>query len=546
MFRRRTLLERFHLTRIACWSKPRMYIRGSAHFGRYTTSEVAQRSSFRTAGRVNGCLAATSSGASPATFFRAIIVTRTHTQSDSRPFGAAAKRVLKPLVCAGCIAGVAFATLLGGCADVISPAHPLDPRSFLIRAPDAPSEGPVDKTWPPLYNTQRLTPADSGRNDPANRPISKTVREAVVTPEIAANDVSTPSPTAPSATAPATQPAGGNTTAVDEVIGSVLGDVDSDPIYADKVLAVLDRALAAEAKKYDATRFREVAADLIQRQVMEFIHADVEFTAAKRNLEPKDEQIATQETIRWRAEQVAHAGGSVELAKRWAIEKEGTTLEELAREHYRLTMTQLYYQRRVVPQIQISASDIRDYYQANRDKDFTQPALVRFRVIRIDNGNAGGADQAIDKIRQLRERIENGGDFAQVAGQVNDDALLLANKGDPQPGEWMSRGAFVSKPVDDAIWNLQPGQMTKIIKDGDSVYLAKLEQRKGGTVQAFEDQEVQEKIYETLRRSQFNTLRQQVRDELEKKAAIRLNPDMMEVPLEMVMQKYPAWAGTAE
>jgi hypothetical protein len=41
-------------------------------------------------------------------------------------------------------------------------------------------------------------------------------------------------------------------------------------------------------------------------------------------------------------------------------------------------------------------------------------------------------------------------------------------------------------------------------------------------------------------------LRQQVRDELEKKAAIRLNPDMMEVALEMVMQKYPVWAGTAE
>jgi parvulin-like peptidyl-prolyl isomerase len=450
------------------------------------------------------------------------------------------------LLDAGWIAGASLTMLLCGCADVISPAQPLDPRSFLVRQPDAPSEGPVDKTWPQLYNTERVTAAqDPGRNDPANRPISRTVREAVVTPEIAARDASAPSATAPSTTAPSTQPTGGNTTAVDEVIGSVLGDVDSEPIYADKVLAVLDRALAAEAKKYDAVRFREVAADLIQRQVMEFIHADVEFTAAKRNLEKKDDELATQETIRWRAEQVAHAGGSVELAKRRAIE-DGTTLEEMAREHYRLTMTQLYYQRRVVPQIQISAADIRDYYQANRDKEFTQPALVRFRVIRIDDASAGDHEKAIDKINGLRERIESGADFAQVAGEVNDDALLLANKGDPQPGQWMNRGAFVSKPVDDAIWNLQPGQMTKIIDAGDSVYLAKLEQRKGGKVQAFEDQDVQEKIYETLRRAQFNTLRQQVRDELEKKAAIRLNPDMMEVALEMVMQKYPVWAGTAE
>jgi parvulin-like peptidyl-prolyl isomerase len=167
-------------------------------------------------------------------------------------------------------------------------------------------------------------------------------------------------------------------------------------------------------------------------------------------------------------------------------------------------------------------------------------------VIRIDSDAAGGHDQAVEKINKLRQRIEAGADFAQVAGQTNDDALLLANKGDPQPGQWMSRGAFVSKPVDDAIWSLQPGQMTNIIDTGESVYLAKLEQRKGGTVQPFEDQEVQDKIYESLRRAQFNTLRQQVRDDLEKKAAIRLNPDMMQVALEMVMQKYPVWAGSAE
>ena len=144
---------------------------------------------------------------------------------------------------AGWIAGASITILVGGCADVVSPAQPLDPRSFLVRQPDAPSEGPVDKTWPQLYNTERVTPAqDPGRNDPANRPISKTVREAVVAPEITANDVPPPSGTATSSTAPSTRPSGGNTTAVDQVIGSVLGDVDSDPIYADKVLAVLDRA----------------------------------------------------------------------------------------------------------------------------------------------------------------------------------------------------------------------------------------------------------------------------------------------------------------
>jgi hypothetical protein len=436
------------------------------------------------------------------------------------------------------LAGASIALgLLNGCADVISPAHPLTPQAFLTRPPDAPSEGPVDKTWPPLYNTSRPpTPQDAPHPDSSGRPISKTVRDAVVSPEIAATQTASP------ATGPTVFPAGGNTTGVDQVIGSVLGDVDSDPIYADKVVAVLDQTLAADAKQYDEAHFRDIAADLIRKQIGEFIHADVEFAAAKRNLESKDEEIARQETVRWRTEQVTRAGGSVELAKRRAIDQ-GTTLDEMAREHYRLIMTQLYYQRRVIPQIQISASDIRAYYEANRERQFTDKATIKFRVIRIDIDKTGGEAPAKEKTEHLRDRLKGGAPFDIVAGEVNDDPVLLANKGDPQPGQWMGRGAYVNKDVDEAVWKLQPGEMTDVIRSGKSFYLARLEQRQGGKVTAFADQEVQDKIYETLRREQFNALREQIREDLEKKAAIHLNPDSEQVALEMVMQKYAKWAG---
>ena len=421
---------------------------------------------------------------------------------------------------------------------MVTPVQTLNPSSFLNRQPGGAPDSSVDKTNPAFYNTARPNPTSP---DPTGRPISRTVRDEVRSPEVAVTAVA---PATGPTTAPTAPSAGGNTTGVDLVIGSVLGVVDKEPIYADKVLAVLDRPLQAEARKYDEARFRQVAADLIQRQVMEFIHADVEFTAAKRNLESKDSDLATQETVRWRLEQIAHAGGSVELAKQKAVDN-NTTLEEMCEDHYRLIMTQLFYQRRVIPQIQISASDIRQYYEDNRDKEFTQPAQVHFRVIRIDK-NSNGPDAAINKIKEARDRIAAGADFADVAGEVNDDPALLKNHGDPQPGQWMSKNAFVSDAVDSAVWTLQPGQMTKIIDDRDSLYLAKLEARQGGTTQPFEDEDVQDKIRETLRRQQFNVLREQIRDELEKKAAIRLNPDMMQVALDMVMQRYPRWSGVRE
>jgi parvulin-like peptidyl-prolyl isomerase len=447
--------------------------------------------------------------------------------------------VLRTLLRSSCIAGaVGFMVLLSGCGGVISTAQPLNPQAFLTRPADAPTEGPVDKTWPPFYNTARPTAAqDTSHNDSSSHPISKTVQDAVVSPDIPATQGATP--VAAHAVLPMD---GAQTTGVDQVVGSVLGDVDSDPIYADKVIAVLDRALAANAKQYDEAHFRDVAADLIRKQVGEFIHASVEFAAAKRNLESKDEELARQETVRWRQEQITHAGGSVEAAKRRAIDQ-GTTLDDMCREHYRLIMTQLYYQRRVIPQIQISAGDIRNYYDAHRDKEFSEKATVKFRVIRIDSDKTGGDAAAKEKIEHLRDRFKGGAPFDIVASEVNDDPVLLANKGDPQPGQWMEKGAYVNRAVDDAVWALQPGEVTDVIHSGDSYYLARLEERQGGKVRAFADQEVQDQIYETLRREQFNALREEIRQDLEKKAAIRLNPDGDRVALDMVMQKYPKWAG---
>jgi hypothetical protein len=432
----------------------------------------------------------------------------------------------------------------GGCAIPTLPTNRvLSDDSFVAKPANGPLAGPIDHSQDSqLIDRPRSGSGAAGTNDEASpQPISKTVRDSVKAPLVAAA-----APGAP-ATSPTTQPWGNSSTGVDQVLGSVLADVDGNPIYADKVLAVLDRALAAEAKKYNADQFRDVAADLVQRQVMEFIHADVEFAAAKRNLADKDQQIATQETIRWRQQQIAQAGGSVEQA-RLKARADGADFEDLANQHYRLTMTQIYYQRRVIPEIQISASDIRDYYDQNRDKEFAQPALVRFRVIRIDTDKTGSREAALDKITHLRDRINAGADFAAVAGEVNDDEALLRHHGDPQPGDWMTQGAFVSDKVDHAVWALQPGQTTDIIEDTvggeDAFFLARLESRKGGVTQPFDDQDVQDKIRETLRRQQFNALREKMRDELEKKAVIRTNPDMMQVTLDMVMQKYPQWAGT--
>ncbi len=435
------------------------------------------------------------------------------------------------------------AGLVAGCGTGImsEPVHPLTSDSFVQGRPaQSPRTGPLDHPAPPLYDQVRVglgAPADPSGESSGSGEISKTVRESVRPPDAAVAGAT--GTTRPSA-GPATRPAGGASAGTWVQLGGVLAQVNGTPIYADKILAVLQRPLEAEARKFDEAHFREDAARLINNQVMEYIHAELEFAAAQRNLQSKDEQIARAETVNWRQKQIAKAGGSVEMAKRRAIE-DGTDFEETVRQHYRLVMTQLYYQRKVFPLIQVSASDLRHYYDAN-PKVFSETAKAKFRLIRIDIAKTGGREPALNKAKEIYDRAVAGEDFERLAREKNDDPSLMKRGGDV---DWMEKGAFRLDKVEKAVWDLQPGQVSTAIDTDGAFYIARLEAKKGGRVEKFEEQSVQDRIRDILRKQQFNALRDKVRLELENKAVINWEPEKIKTAMDMVMQQYPRWVGAA-
>ncbi|MGH7215405.1 MAG: peptidylprolyl isomerase, partial [Tepidisphaeraceae bacterium] len=215
------------------------------------------------------------------------------------------------------------------------------------------------------------------------------------------------------------------------------------------------------------------------------------------------------------------------------------TFDELVQQQYRLFMTRVYYEKKVIPRIKVSADDMRRYYSANRDKLFTEQDQAHFRLIKVSVSNSGGREQALAKIRDLYEKAKRGDDFAQLA-RTNDDPLLLKQNGDVG---WIQKGAFALEKVEKAVWETEPGQVTDIVDDGKTFYLAKVEQRKPGRTMAFEDQAVQDKIKNALRSEQFRALRDEVRASLTKEAAITFNPQMLGTAIEMAMQRYPQWVG---
>ena len=331
-----------------------------------------------------------------------------------------------------------------------------------------------------------------------------------------------------------------DTTGGYQLIGTVLAEVNGTPIFADKVLATVDKDLAAQARRLDERQFRAAAAETIQRQVREYVYTELEFAMAQRQLEAKDAQLAKLATIRWRDEQVTKAGGSLELARQRAAAA-GYDFDELAAEQERLFMRRLYFERKELPKIQVSATDMRRYYQENLQREFTTPDRARFRVIKVDKQKTGGRQAALGEISRLLDRVRSGGkDFAELAAEDNDEESFK------RPVDWFQRGSFVVKEVEDAVWKLQPGQVTDIVETPDAFYIAKLETLQPGGVLPFNETDVQRRIEKTLRDRQFAALRAKVQETLINDAIIRYHPKMIEIAVEMAMQKYRYWRASAE
>jgi parvulin-like peptidyl-prolyl isomerase len=207
-------------------------------------------------------------------------------------------------------------------------------------------------------------------------------------------------------------------------------------------------------------------------------------------------------------------------------------------------MSRLFYQKKVFPRIEVTAEQIRRYYDEHRDRDFTEHGTARFRLIKIDARNSGGREQARAKILDLRNRITKAGEaFSDVARMVNDDPRLRRTGGDL--GAAIQKGAFANEKVEQAVWQTPVGQVTPIVDAGDAFYIALVEEKTPGRVLPFESDEVQSRIRFALENEQFRTMRRQMQEQLMRDAIVRSDQNMLDIAVTMAMENYPRWAHAA-
>jgi parvulin-like peptidyl-prolyl isomerase len=361
-----------------------------------------------------------------------------------------------------------------------------------------------------------------------------------------------PDPLPPPKITPVTQPATASTTRPSsalppgqyQLIGTVVAEVNGAPIYANKVLALINKPLMQKARELRTEEFRAFAAQLIRSQVEELIRDEVLYAAAERSLSDQDKRLADAMTQQWRMQQITLAGGSVQVARSRAA-AEGDDFDELVRQRYRKHIIEVYHYKKITPRIQVTVDDQRRYYDKHKDDEFTEHQAARFRVLEVSVDKTGSRELALKKAAALYQRAAAGEDFTAMCARENDNSAWAAMSGDTG---WLAKGSFKYEKVEEEVWKLQPGQVTQVIETDKAYYLAKLEQVRPGRVRPFGEQpngkqmSVQEQITDKLRKEQFRELSDEMNQRLQKDAIVNRDPARMQLCLDMAMQRYAAVA----
>jgi peptidyl-prolyl cis-trans isomerase SurA len=184
------------------------------------------------------------------------------------------------------------------------------------------------------------------------------------------------------------------------------------------------------------------------------------------------------------------------------------TVEELKANLRRDLSIQKLLNKEITSHIAITDKDIADFYSANKDRfNFAEPRVHLAQLLvtahpdpnvrNLKNDKAQNEQQARQKIQMLEARLKQGEDFAMLAQNYSEDPDSAPNGGDLG---FLPESALEKANVElrKMVMQLQPGQISPIIRTGDGYRILKVISKEPAGQRDLNDPRVQQDIRETL------------------------------------------------
>jgi foldase protein PrsA len=227
-------------------------------------------------------------------------------------------------------------------------------------------------------------------------------------------------------------------------------------------LAVIGRKNAKElagerGEKLRAETERQVATDLIRAELMKQ-------QALKLGVKlPPDE-------VNRRVEEERQRIGSEEFQK--DLKSQGLTLEQYKRTVEEKALVD-ELGKKVSENVNVSTDEAESYYLTHKDL-FGQTLMVHAQQILLANESQA---EVVDT------DAKRGADFATLAKSFSSDVATASNGGDMG---WIESGTM-EPALEQAVFALQPGQVSDVIKASDGFHVVKVLERREASMPAFSD-----------------------------------------------------------
>ena len=199
-------------------------------------------------------------------------------------------------------------------------------------------------------------------------------------------------------------------------------------------------------------------------------------------------------------------------------------------EHARVDLlAQFLHDEEVDSKLQVSDDEIRAAYDRDRGH-YAEPARVKVRYIRVGRGRTADADQkARARIEEAASKVRptgllgSGGppaDFGEVAREYSEDRATAAQGG--ALDRWITESndpmaeAF-EHPLHEALFPLNPGEVSPILTLGDSYYLFQITDKQEARQRSFEEaQELVQRDLEAHKHAELSrSMQRQLADRMQ-------------------------------
>ena len=304
---------------------------------------------------------------------------------------------------------------------------------------------------------------------------------------------------------------------VGEIAESIVARVNGDVILRQSLFSPIRAQLAKAQQELPPQKLAQYSGELIQKQLRDLIERQLLIQEAKRTIPEagvkRIEAIADKEFGKRIESEMKRMEVSTEAELRRKMLDQGESLDQFRDFHRGTFIAQQWLRMQLAPRLDVSREEMLDYYNLHRDQ-FTKEPAVRWSEILVGFDKAGGRDAARAKAERLIAQLRARADFAELGKTESEGATASAG------GAWelTTRGSYIVKAVDDAIFTMPIGQISGAIEGPKGWHIVRVdEKQKGGEVSFVE---AQEEIRKILREQKVAKESQRYVQELASKAQI--------------------------